>query len=193
MRMLTPNLSINVAAKVESMIYWKINDKAKEPYRATPMSAGVDVYALNPDLIVPNTIKVVPTGIGCQMPSNHYGQLSTRSSLAQRGVIVVGGVIDPDYHGEIKVILMNVGLNPFVVSQGDRIAQLLIIPIHIEPIREGEAPSELKGTCRGVSPSPTKTILFWHHIKLNISPFYFFQKRCIYFARHPFMFLSICK
>lgn len=147
MRMLTPNLSINVAAKVESMIYWKINDKAKEPYRATPMSAGVDVYALNPDLIVPNTIKVVPTGIGCQMPSNHYGQLSTRSSLAQRGVIVVGGVIDPDYHGEIKVILMNVGLNPFVVSQGDRIAQLLIIPIHIEPIREGEAPSEL--TVRG--------------------------------------------
>lgn len=64
MRMLTPNLSINVAAKVESMIYWKINDKAKEPYRATPMSAGVDIYALNPDLIVPNTIKVVPTGIG---------------------------------------------------------------------------------------------------------------------------------
>lgn len=75
------------------------------------------------------------------MPSHHYGQLSTRSSLAQRGVIVVGGVIDPDYQGEVKVILMNVGPNPFVVSQGDRIAQSLIIPIHIELIREGEAPS----------------------------------------------------
>lgn len=44
---------------------------------------------------------------------NHYGQLSTRSSMAKKGLIVVGGVIDPDYQGEIKVVLINLGPDPY--------------------------------------------------------------------------------
>lgn len=158
MRMLTPNLSINTAM-VESLVYWKMDENAKEPYRATPMSAGLDVHAVKPEMIVPGVTRAVPTGIGCQMPLGCYGQLSTRSSMAVKGLIVVGGVIDPDYQGEIKVILHNLSQEPVTISQGDRIAQLLVIPIHMENVKEGEAPTELtiRGD-KGFGPSNTVNV-----------------------------------
>ncbi|XP_066456619.1 uncharacterized protein [Eleutherodactylus coqui] len=146
MRMLTPNLSIDVA-KVETILYWKINPDAQAPYRATPAAAGLDLYALDTVVIAPGKVSTIPTGIGCKIPENHFGQIATRSSFALRSAVVLGGVIDADYQGEIKVIMINLGTDPLIIGKKERMAQLLLIPVYLTQVEEGVAPTEL--TVRG--------------------------------------------
>jgi dUTP pyrophosphatase len=103
------------------------------PEYASPGAAGADLRAClaEPLLIAPGEFVLVPTGVTLAIPAGFEGQVRPRSGLALRyGVTVLNapGTVDADYRGEIKVILINHGRADFVVSHGDRIAQLVISP-----------------------------------------------------------------
>lgn len=120
------------------------------PQRQTPYSAGYDIYAAEGIVIPAADQALVGTGIAIQMPSytNIYGQIAPRSSLAVKHRIHVGaGVIDADYRGEVKVLLVNMHpTEAFHVKKGMRIAQLVLKPITFV---ECVAVETLEDTSRG--------------------------------------------
>ena len=106
------------------------------PSRATPGAAGFDLHAaVEGDLRIAARERVlVPTGLAIAVPEGFEAQVRPRSGLALRHGIVLPnapGTIDSDYRGEIQVIVMNTGNEPFIVRRGDRIAQLVIAPVAI--------------------------------------------------------------
>ncbi len=107
------------------------NEDLPLPTYATEGSAGMDLFAdvENEIVIKPGEIAMVPTGIAIELPPGYEAQIRPRSGLAiNYGITLLNtpGTIDSDYRGEIKVILINLGKNDFVVKRGDRIAQMII-------------------------------------------------------------------
>ena len=98
------------------------------PSRATPDSAGLDLYATQAYSIPPRTLRSIPTGLSVQIPSGHYGKIFDRSSLAIQQIITLGGIIDSDYRGELIVMLYNLSSETYCIQKGDRIAQLICSP-----------------------------------------------------------------
>ncbi len=101
------------------------------PQYATEQSAGVDLRANidNPIELKPLERKLIPTGLFISLPQGYEAQVRPRSGLAlKRGITVLNspGTIDADYRGEIGVILVNLSAEPFVVNDGERIAQMVI-------------------------------------------------------------------
>ena len=102
------------------------------PAYETINSAGMDLRAYLPDgelVIKPMQRALVPTGLFMEIPVGYEGQVRPRSGLAiKSGITVLNspGTIDADYRGEVKVILINLSENDFVIKSGDRIAQLVI-------------------------------------------------------------------
>jgi len=101
------------------------------PAYATVASAGMDLYANNEEDITLQSLErqLVPTGIFIELPVGYEAQIRPRSGLAIRhGISLVNspGTIDADYRGEIKVILVNLGKEPFTIKKGERIAQMVI-------------------------------------------------------------------
>jgi dUTP pyrophosphatase len=103
------------------------------PQYHSALAAGLDLLAAvpadGPVEIMPGGRALVPTGIALALPPGHEGQVRPRSGLAARhGVTVLNspGTIDADYRGELQVILVNLGTEPFVVHRGMRIAQIVI-------------------------------------------------------------------
>lgn len=114
-------------------------------------AVGLDLCAAvdAPVTIEPGARRLVPTGVAIALPDGYEGQVRPRSGLAlHHGVTVLNapGTIDPDYRGEIKVVLINHGAEPFTVRRGDRIAQLVICPVAIAEMAEVAA---LPPTARG--------------------------------------------
>lgn len=98
---------------------------------ATPQSAGLDLRANNdePIVIEVGKFKLIPTGLYIALPVGFEAQIRPRSGLAlKKGITVLNapGTVDADYRGEVGVILMNCGNEPFVVEKGERIAQMVI-------------------------------------------------------------------
>ena len=119
------------------------------PEYATPASAGVDLRASEGCVIPPGGRALVPTGLRIALPEGYEAQVRPRSGLAlEHGVTLPNspGTIDADYRGEIGVILMNLGQEPFVVEPGDRIAQMVVAPVARVAWSEAE---ELDATERG--------------------------------------------
>ena len=121
------------------------------PSYATEGSAGLDVLAAIADEIVlaPGERRLVPAGIAIALPPGYEAQLRPRSGLAARhGVTLLNspGTIDADYRGEIQAILINLGVAPFLLRRGDRMAQLVVAPV--TRVRWQES-AELDGTARG--------------------------------------------
>jgi dUTP pyrophosphatase len=111
------------------------------PRYQTEGAAGLDLPAAvaEPLTIAPGARALVPTGWAAAIPPGHEGQVRPRSGLALRhGITVLNapGTIDCDFRGEIRVLLINHGTEPFVVQQGDRIAQLVICPVTHATLRE---------------------------------------------------------
>ena len=108
------------------------------PAYATPQSAGMDLRA---NLDAPVTLRplerrLIPTGLRIALPAGYEAQVRPRSGLALKHVLTVlntPGTIDADYRGEIGVILINLGAEPFVVNDGERIAQL-VVARHEQPL-----------------------------------------------------------
>jgi dUTP pyrophosphatase len=107
-------------------------------------AAGMDLHAsvTDPVTLAPGEVAMVPTGIRLEIPSGYEGQVRARSGLAAKhaiGVPNAPGTIDADYRGEVKVLLINWGREPFVVHRGDRIAQLVIARVARASLEEVEA------------------------------------------------------
>lgn len=116
-------------------------------------AAGLDVVAGVPEeapvTIAPGARALVPTGFALELPRGYEAQVRPRSGLAlKHGVTLLNnpGTIDSDYRGELMVILINHGAEPFAVRRGDRIAQLVIAPVSRAEIA---AADELEATARG--------------------------------------------
>jgi len=109
------------------------------PAYQTAGSAGLDLSADvdEPVVIAPGERRLVPTGLAMQLPPGHEGQVRPRSGLAlKHGVTVLNapGTIDEDFTGEVGIVLVNHGKEPFVVKRGDRIAQLVVAAVtRVEP------------------------------------------------------------
>jgi len=104
------------------------------PRYISPGAAGADITAYLEDEITlgPGERAAVPTGIALAVPPGYECQVRPRSGLALKyGVTLLNspGTIDSDYRGEIKIILVNLGTEPFVIKNGDRIAQLVCAPV----------------------------------------------------------------
>lgn len=104
---------------------------ATRPQYMTEGSSGMDLFAsLKEDVILkPGERRLIPTGISMAIPEGFEGQIRPRSGLAfQKGISIVNtpGTIDADYRGEVGVILINFGEEPFLIHNGDRIAQMVI-------------------------------------------------------------------
>jgi dUTP pyrophosphatase len=97
------------------------------PAYSSSEAAGADLRAREAITIDPGQRAAVATGIQVAIPPGHVGLVWPRSGLALRhGIDTLAGVIDSDYRGEVKVVLVNHGQEPFAVAPGDRIAQLLV-------------------------------------------------------------------
>jgi dUTP pyrophosphatase len=121
------------------------------PCYMTLHAAGMDLYAeLDEELILkPGMRALVPTGIAIALPEGYEAQIRPRSGLAlKQGIALVNapGTIDPDYRGEIGVIVINHGSVPFTIKNGERIAQMVIAPFSRALLEEVD---ELDGTARG--------------------------------------------
>lgn len=123
------------------------------PRQQTAGAAGVDLpAALGPDdvlEIAPGHSALVPTGLAIALPEGYEAQIRPRSGLAAKhGVTVLNapGTVDADYRGEVKVMLINHGHEPFTVRRGDRIAQMVVAPVTAVSFLELET---LDDTARG--------------------------------------------
>ncbi|MEB3702255.1 dUTP diphosphatase [Candidatus Bealeia paramacronuclearis] len=101
------------------------------PKQGTPLSAGLDLSAAieGPLTLNPGQRFLVPTGFSIALPPGYEGQIRSRSGLSfKHGLVVLNspGTIDADYRGEIKVLLINFGEEPFQIERGMRIAQLVV-------------------------------------------------------------------
>ena len=121
------------------------------PAYATEFAAGLDVRADNAEPIVlkPLGRAMVPTGLYLEIPAGYEVQVRPRSGLAaKKGVTVLNspGTIDADYRGEVRVILVNLGAEDFVIERGERIAQLILAK---HEVIEWDEVSELADSERG--------------------------------------------
>jgi len=113
------------------------------PQYMTEGSSGMDLFASLAEevTLVPGERKLIPAGISVAIPEGFEGQIRPRSGLAvQRGIGIVNGpgTIDADYRGEVGVLLINFGKEPFTIRNGDRIAQMVISPVTRVTLEEVE-------------------------------------------------------
>jgi len=101
-------------------------DNGTMPTRGSALAAGYDIYSAESVIIPPHTRHAVHTEISIQVPPGTYGRLAPRSGLSIRGIDLGAGVIDADYRGEVKVLLINNADSEFEVTKGHRIAQLIL-------------------------------------------------------------------
>jgi dUTP pyrophosphatase len=153
--------------------FGRLHPEARLPERMSAQAAGLDLHAcLGPGgrlELPPGGRVLVPTGLQLQLPPDHEGQVRPRSGLALRhGVTVLNapGTIDADYRGELAVLLVNLGGQPFVIQHGDRVAQLVIAPVvpaepyEVEPVPRTSAAGPARrgaggfGSTGGFGPAP---------------------------------------
>jgi len=118
------------------VIYWT----DLEPFKKHHDDVGWDLRSTEDVTLMPRGTAVIGTGVYLEIPEGIMGRILPRSGLSAMGIDVYGGVIDPGYRGEVKVVLHNSNSEPFVVHRGDRIAQITFIQLavdvevkHLEP------------------------------------------------------------
>lgn len=121
------------------------------PSYATEHSAGMDLTAaiIGDIILAPLERVLVPTGVSIALPKGYEAQIRPRSGLAYKdGITVLNapGTIDADYRGEVKVLLINLGQQPFTIVPGQRIAQMVVAPYTKVSLQEVEALSEFETT-----------------------------------------------
>lgn len=135
----------------------KINDNFSDiqlPEYATEGSAGMDIRAaISENIIIePGKIELIPTNLQVEIPEGFELQVRPRSGLAINngiGILNSPGTIDSDYRGEIKIILINLGKEPFIVKRGDRIAQLVLSKYYRAEIEIADELTESKRNSGG--------------------------------------------
>ena len=130
----------------------KLHPNAKLPTYGSPEAAGADLYACLEEAVTiqPGEVYWVPTGIALEVPNGCAGLVYARSSMgAKRGLAPANkvGVVDSDYRGEIKVVLLNHSKQPQTLEPGERVAQFVITPVLTPAYEEAE---DLSDTSRGI-------------------------------------------
>jgi dUTP pyrophosphatase len=129
----------------------KLHPNAELPaYAHGPLEdAGMDLRAVENVLLEPGVSRLVPTGLSIELPAGFEAQIRPRSGLALKQAITVPNApatIDPGYRGEIKVILLNLGKEPYQVQTGDRIAQMVIARYEAIEWAESDLTESVRGT-----------------------------------------------
>ncbi len=116
---------------VKQELECQLQPGAQLPKRAHATDAGADLFSYEEHEIYPGEQKLVDTGIAIKIPEGYGGFIFNRSSQGKKGITIPHsvGVIDSDYRGNLKVLLKNIGEDPYKISVGDRIAQLVIMPV----------------------------------------------------------------
>lgn len=112
--------------------------------------AGYDLYSIEKYIVEPQQRVLVETGLHLEIPLNYVGLVKDRSSVASAGLHTMAGVIDSSYRGELKILLLNVGQDTYTIQVGQKIAQLVVVPIFTEAIEVVQTLDELSDTERGV-------------------------------------------
>ena len=129
----------------------KFDKNIKLPTYKTSGSSGMDLvaYIKNKITIDPGKTVMIPTGIAVAIPKNYEIQIRPRSGLAAKkniSVLNTPGTIDSDYRGEIKIILFNHGDKEFIINNKDRIAQMILTPVHKMILEEVDSlPDSVRG------------------------------------------------
>ena len=109
----------------------KLNEQAIIPEYAHFSDAGADLFANAEIEVAPNETKIIPTGLKFEIPNGYEVQVRPRSGMSVKtNTKVVFGTVDSDYRGEIGIMLTNYGQEPYIVHQGDKIAQAVIMPTY---------------------------------------------------------------
>ena len=124
----------------------RIHKEAKLPTYGHKGDAGMDLFSAEDILLEKGKAIPVPTGIQVAVPEGHVGLVWDKSGISLKGVHRLAGVIDSGYRGEIKVVMINLGEEPFVINKGKKIAQMLIQPVLSVEIEET---GDLGDTIRG--------------------------------------------
>ena len=130
--------------------------EAKVPRYESKHAAGLDLAAcLDTSVTIESgSVAKIPTGLKLALPAGHEGQVRPRSGLAAKhGVTVLNspGTIDEDYRGQVQVLLINHGKEPFVIRHGERIAQLVVAPVTQVKISQVDTVDALGETQRGTA------------------------------------------
>lgn len=140
----------------------KVQENAVIPKRATEGSAGLDLCACidAPLTLSSGDTALIPTGLAIELPSSQYGAfVFARSGLSIKhgiGLLNAVGVIDSDYRGEIKVGVINQVKEPYTIEPGERIAQLVIMPVATLPVEEAQTLGESERGAGGFGSTGTK-------------------------------------
>ena len=140
----------------------KVQENVVIPKRATEGSAGLDLCACidAPLTLSSGDTALIPTGLAIELPSSQYGAfVFARSGLSIKhgiGLLNAVGVIDSDYRGEIKVGVINQIKEPYTIEPGERIAQLVIMPVATLPVEEAQTLGESERGAGGFGSTGTK-------------------------------------
>ena len=127
----------------------RISDDATLPTRGSLGAVGYDLACTQDFVLDTQSHTLVSTGLGFQLPNGVYGRIAPLSGLTvKHGIHIGAGVIDPDYMGEVKVAMFNLGLRPVEFKKGDRIAQLILERCEVPDVLEVDI---LVSTSRGES------------------------------------------
>lgn len=126
------------------MLVKLLNEYAQLPTRGTVDSAGLDIYCPFHIKVPADSQKKIPLGIAVEIPKGYMGVLVPRSSMSKTPLRCANsvGIIDEDYRGELSIVYENVSCKDYEVARGDRIAQLIIVPIAIVDVEEAQTLSE---------------------------------------------------
>jgi dUTP pyrophosphatase len=124
---------------------------AKIPVRANPWDAGADLFTIEGGILKPGERRLFSTGLAIELPDSYVGLICPRSGIANsHGISIVNapGVIDSGYRGEIKINLINLGQNDYLIGTGDKIAQLVIHQVAFPTFEDS---SKLSESIRGLN------------------------------------------
>ena len=121
-----------------------LNEYAQLPTRGSKDAAGLDLYCPFHIKVPADSQKKIPLGIAVEIPKGHMGLLVPRSSMSKTPLRCANsiGIIDADYRGELSVAYENISCSDYMIFRGDRIAQLIIVPIAIVDVEEAQTLSE---------------------------------------------------
>lgn len=126
------------------MLVKLLNEYAQLPTRGSKDAAGLDLYCPFHIKVPADSQKKIPLGIAVEIPNGHMGLLVPRSSMSKTPLRCANsvGIIDADYRGEISIAYENISCSDYMIFRGDRIAQLIIVPIAVVDVEEAQTLSE---------------------------------------------------
>lgn len=132
--------------------FTRLDERAKAPHRGSAAAAGWDLHALEAVTLEPGVIHRIRTGLAVAIPAGHEGQIRARSGLASKGMMLPNGIgtIDADYRGELMVLAGWVGgPDGLTLAAGERIAQMVVMPVPEVDYVEVDSVEALGSTDRG--------------------------------------------